>query len=104
MNPKLKQKLSLAFNKDPEILVGRDELETTLGSDAKYLSEQLGITKNDLIRLERLGFAIKARYSTENKRKRKFKEYDSSGKVTKETFVTGPHRIRWIIFKEALDV
>lgn len=76
------EKLQIAATTDPDILCDRSQIEETIGSDPKYLEEILNLTKGDLIRLERLGFAFKARYVT------------NSGK--------GPHRIRWIIFKEAV--
>lgn len=78
-------KLKKAAEKDPQILCPRDKVEETLGSDPKYLENELGLTKSDMIRLERLGLAIRARYATSNKRK---------------PDVTGPHRVRWVIFLE----
>jgi hypothetical protein len=103
MNEQIIKKIALAFEKDPEILCDRADLETTLGTDAKYLKEVLGITKSDLIRLERKGLAIKARYSTRNTRKRKHNIYSKTGDLLSTHDVTGPHRVRWIIFKEVLN-
>jgi len=74
-----KDKVKAAALKDPEIICAKDKAGETLGSDAKYLEEILGIGKSDLIRLERLGLAVKARYETKQ-----------------------GHRIRWLIFSEAL--
>lgn len=98
MNQKLFQKLKEGFEKDPELLIDRSNLEKTLGNDLNYLKDILGFTKSDLIRLSRLNLAIKARYATENKRKRNTIMPDGT-KVP----ITGPHRVRWIIFKEALE-
>ncbi len=90
MSEQIKKKIRIAAEKDPDILCSKEELGETLGNNPDYLEDVLGITKSDLIRLERLGLAMKARYSTENKTLR--------GKLG----VTGPHRTRWIIFKEAV--
>jgi hypothetical protein len=81
----LSDRLRAAVTQDPAILTERTELEKTLGQDPRWLSE-LGIEKADLIRLSRLGYAIKARYEIKKQRKKS----------------TGPHRIRWIIFSDAL--
>lgn len=81
MTEDLQRRIMKAAESDPDILCRRSEIESTLGSDAHYLANELGITKRDLIRLEREGLALKARY------------------VTKE----GPHRVRWLIFFEVLD-
>lgn len=80
MSPALKTKLIKAFEKDPDILCRKAEVQETLGSDARYLDEVLGLNKSDLIRLERLGLSFKARYETK-----------------------AGHRIRWVIYKEALE-
>ncbi len=87
----LRTKIQTAMEKDPTLLSGKAELATTLGHNPDYLLDILGITKQDLIRLEKLGFAMKARYVIENKTRR--------GRIG----VTGPHRNRWIIFSEVLD-
>ncbi len=78
--------LRRAAEKDPNIVTPREDIEKSLGSDPRTLSD-LGITGGDLLRLQRLGLAVKARYATSN---------------NKRPEVTGPHRTRWIIFKEAL--
>ena len=70
-------KFRVALEKDPEIAVDRTKAEETLGSDPRWLLE-LGLTKGNLIQLERIGLALKARYSTKQ-----------------------GHRVRWILFKEA---
>lgn len=75
------ERLRLAYGQDPEIVVERKDVENTLGSDPGWLNE-LGLEKQDLLRLERMGFAIKARYVI------------SKSKV---------HRVRWILLKEALQ-
>lgn len=95
MNPMLRMKIKLAAERDAELLTSKSDVETTLGHDAKYLLEQLDLSKNDLIRLERLGLAMKGRYATEGKRTILLKDGSKVG-------ITGPHRIRWIIFKEAI--
>ncbi len=82
MNYALKARLRDAYERDPEILCPKDKIEETLGSDPHYLNDILGLDKSDLIRLERLGFAMKARYVVKG---------------------SGEHRVRWLIFQEALD-
>ncbi len=81
-------KLKKAVEKDLEIVCAKADVATTLGSDANYLLDVLGITKSDLVRLERLGFAVRALYDTGNRRNKG---------------VVGPLRVRWVIFKEALE-
>lgn len=100
MKQSLLEKLKKAVEKDPDIICDRTSVEETLGSDANYLHDVLGLTKSDLIRLERLGFALKARYATQSKRKIAIK--NSEGNIELKD-VTGPHRVRWLIFKEALE-
>lgn len=87
MNSDLHLCLTHAVSQDPKILTPKDQVEKSLGEDPRYL-ESLGLEKHHLIRLERMGLAIKARYQTENKRRRA---------------VTGPHRVRWIILEGALS-
>lgn len=106
MTTKLKQKLATAYSKDPELVCEKAKAGETLGNDAKYLFEVLGLEKSDLIRLERLGLAVKARYDTQNSKKKtwvKNPDKDSETPILAVP-VTGSHRSRWIIFKEALDV
>lgn len=81
------EKVKLAAAQNPDILSDRSSVEETLGSNPDYLLDVWGIDKSDLIRLERKGLAMKARYQTTNKRNSK---------------ASGPHRVRWIIFKEAI--
>lgn len=92
MNQTLKDVLALAVIQDPKIMVSKDEIEISLGEDTRYL-ETLGLTKRHLIRLERLGLAVKARYATENKNPR-------HSKFLPENRPTGPHRNRWILIRE----
>lgn len=94
----VRKKLEKAALKDPMIFCERSDLDKTLGNDFYYLRDLFGFTKSDLIRLERLGFAFKARYQTENKSNRKVR-------ISKdvEIPVTGPHRIRWVLFKDVLN-
>lgn len=104
MKLSLKKKLKDAFERDPEIFCERDKAGETLGSNPDYLSDILGIQKSDLLRLERLGLALKARYETENNRTRPIVIRKEDGTIEIERAkVTGPHRTRWLIFKEALD-
>lgn len=79
-----------AYEKDPTILTDRGKVNETLGSDPRWLLE-LGLSKNDLIRLERLGLAYKAHYETETNRKKK--------RMVGQYTVSGPIRARWILFK-----
>lgn len=76
-----KVKIKRAFERDPEIVTTREKAGETFGSNPDYLLDIFGIMKSDLQRLERYGMAIKARYETK----------------------TGEHRVRWLIFKEALE-
>ena len=99
MKQELLNKVKAAVEKDPEVVCGKEDIETTLGNDANYLKDIHGLTKNDLIRLERAGLALKARYAT--KGKRKCFTVDKEGNKTTYD-ITGPHRVRWLIFKEAL--
>lgn len=80
MNPNLLDRLKHAIGRDPEIVVSREDIGTTTGQDPRWLAD-LGLEKRDLIRLQRKGFAIKAHYQTKE----------------------GPVRVRWIIFKEAVE-
>lgn len=89
MTKNLKQRLRDAIQADQTFLCERSRLEETFGHDAHYLEEILCITKSDLIRLERLGLAVKCRYQTQNTNlKKRFAD------------TTGPHRVRWVIFKD----
>jgi hypothetical protein len=81
-------KLKDAAYLDSALLTPKAKAGETFGHNPAYL-ETLGLTKSDLIRLSRLGFALKARYATKNK---------------KRPHLTGPHRTRWILFSEVLDV
>lgn len=78
---KVREKVKRAVEIDPSIICPKAKVTETLGSDRHYLNDVLGLTKSDLIRLERLGLAVKARYVVQD---------------------TGQHRIRWILFEEAL--
>lgn len=80
MNKRIIQKITKAFEQDPDLLVTREQLQTTLGHNPAYLEEILGITKSDLLRLSRRGLALKAVYPT----------------------VAGV-RVRWFLFKEILE-
>lgn len=96
MNSDLRQSVEEAWALDPLILVPKEEVEKSLGQDPGYL-KSLGLEKHHLIRLERLGLAVKARYQTTNKTgKAVFVDNDKN-----PIPVTGPQRTRWIIFKEA---
>lgn len=101
----LKEKLQKAFESEKELVVDRTKLESTLGHNPAYLLEIHGITKSDLIRLERKGLAIKARYET---RHPKQDLYDNLNKLRQEKNMPplinkcGTHRVRWIILDEAL--
>ena len=98
MKAELSKKLQSAYEKDSDIFCEKSEAGETLGSNPNYLLDVFGITKSDLIRLERLGYAVKARYATVNPRKRFM--FETADK--KPIFLTGPHRTRWIIFKDVL--
>lgn len=89
-------KVIAAAEKDPSIICERGKETETFGSNPDYLLDVHGITKSDLIRLERLGLAKKARYVTRNKSGRwQFK--DAEGE---KIMYDGPHRVRWILFRQ----
>lgn len=91
------EKVKAAAEKDATIYTERGKESDTFGHNPLMLLEVHGITKSDLIRLERKGLAKKARYVTRNKSGRwQFK--DAEGE---KTMYDGPHRTRWILFKEA---
>ena len=92
------EKVRQAAALDPSILCERGKERETFGSNPDYLLDMHDITKQDLIRLERMGFAMKARYVTSNPRNVAYFK-DDKGEPIK---VDGPHRTRWIIFKEVL--
>lgn len=91
------KKVLAAAEKDQSIFTEKGKETETFGHNPSFLLDVHGITKSDLIRLERQGLAMKARYVTSNKSGRwQFK--DAEGKpITYD----GPHRVRWILFKEA---
>lgn len=95
MKQSLKDRIRLAAMQDKEILVSREQVESTLGQDPRYL-QTLGLEKSDLIQLERLGLAIKARYATTNKAAR-------WAHLEEDKRPTGPQRVRWIILQGAAE-
>lgn len=102
----LKNKLIKAYSADVEVLTPLDKISTTFGHNPDYLLDIHGITKSDLIRLERLGYAIKARYETAHPKAKMFEEINKKREELKLPPVfckNGTHRIRWIIKLEVLD-
>lgn len=94
---KIIETIRLLSKQDPKLCVSKDSVEETFGHNPDYLLDTYGITKSDLIRLERLGLAMKARYVTRNSRNISyFKDPDTKESIA----VDGPHRVRWILFKE----
>lgn len=91
------EKVQAAAEKDDSIYTERGKETETFGHNPQFLLEVHGITKSDLIRLERLGLALKARYVTRNPRNVSYFN-DNEGKPIP---LDGPHRVRWILFKEA---
>jgi hypothetical protein len=92
MTKALHTKLCNAVTSDPAIFTTKDKINEALGNNPEYLYSIFEFTKNDLIRLEKLGFAVKCRYVTENNNpKRRFKD------------TCGPHRVRWVLFKEVFN-
>lgn len=91
------EKVKAAAEKDPAILCERGKEFETFGSNPQYLLDVFGITKSDLIRLERLGLAAKARYVIRNPRNVSYFK-DAEGNPVP---VDGPHRVRWLLFKES---
>lgn len=96
MKQSLKDKLMAAATQDPKLYAERGKEDETFGHNPEYLEDMFGITKSDLIRLERSGMAIKARYVTRNPRKVSYFNDEEGNPVA----VDGPHRVRWILFKE----
>lgn len=82
------EKVLAAAEKDPSILCERGKEDECFGSNPDYLLDVHGITKSDLIRLEREGLALKARYETRHPKP--------------DRGVCGTHRVRWILYKEAV--
>lgn len=93
---KITETLKLLAQQDPSLCVDRDRVDETFGHNPAYLLDTYGITKSDLIRLERLGLAMKARYVTKNKTGKSYFK-DTEGNPVP---VDGEHRVRWILFKE----
>lgn len=91
------EKVKAAAEKDATIYTERGKESDTFGHNPLMLLEVHGITKSDLIRLERKGLAMKARYITRNTRNIGYFK-NTEGKTIR---VDGPHRTRWILFKEA---
>ncbi len=99
-------KLKNAYEKDPKIFTERGAESETFGSNPDYLRDVFNITKNDLIRLEREGLAIKARYETRHPKAELYEKLNEARtKIGQQPIVcqTGTHRVRWIIFKEAIN-
>lgn len=93
---KITETLKLLAQQDPSLCVDRDKVDETFGHHPDYLFDTYGITKSDLIRLERLGLAMKARYVTRNKTGKAYFK-DAEGNLVP---VDGEHRVRWVLFKE----
>jgi hypothetical protein len=90
-------KVKAAANQDESIYTERGKETESFGHNPQFLLDVHGITKSDLIRLERLGLATKARYVQRNKRNVSYFS-DAQGNPVP---VDGPHRVRWLIFKES---
>lgn len=113
MRATLIEKVRIASEKDAELLCSRDQLESVLGHNPDYLLEVHGITKNELIRLERKGLAFKAKYEVAHPKTAvwdridaKIQEHNSKMENAPLPLVprkNGTHRVRWIIFREVLD-
>jgi len=61
-----------------------------------------------LIRWERQGLAFKARYETRHPKQDKYDKFNASleahnPNLPKSICPTGVHRVRWVIFSEALN-
>lgn len=61
-------------------MCSKEEIENTFGNNPAYLLDVFGITASDLLRLEKAGYAVKARYETKQ-----------------------GHRIRWVIFANTIQ-
>lgn len=95
-------RIQLAYEKDPEILCDKSQVDNNLGHNPDYLLDIHGITKADLIRLERLGLAMKARYETRHPKAGLYESaYKQGLSPTQYVCKTGTHRVRWLIFKGA---
>lgn len=107
---KLTETLKLLAQQDPKLCVKRDEMDKTFGHNPLYLLDTYGLTKSDLIRLERLGLATKARYEVRHPKANLWDKLDEkinehNAKVSDENArlplvprVCGTHRTRWILF------
>lgn len=93
------EKVLVAAEKDPSILIDRSDLNKTLGSNPAYLLDVHGITKSDLIRLEREGLAMKTRYEVSVKQKRYISR--ETAEQNPGAHITGTHRVRWVLFRKA---
>jgi hypothetical protein len=102
------EKLKIAVEADSTVVVDRKDAETTFGNNPDYLLDIHGITKSDLIRWERKGLAFKARYETRHPKQDmwdKLNDIRSKMEPPLPPMVgkTGVHRVRWVIFSEALN-
>lgn len=91
------EKVLAAAEKDESVFTERGKETETFGHNPNYLLDRHGITKSDLIRLERSGLALKARYVTRNPRNVSYFNDKEGNPIP----LDGPHRVRWILFKEA---
>lgn len=104
MKQELKAKLVMASRRDPELVCDKADTDKVLGHNPDYLLEVHSITKSDLIRLERLGLALKARYETRHPKADLIDKINAARPEEKPLVCkTGTHRTRWLIFKEALN-
>lgn len=82
MRKELLDKIRTAAESDSTLLTDKDKLQEAQGNFPSYLLEMHSITKNDLIRLNRNGYALKA-YVQERTNK--------------------SIHAKWVIFKEVLN-
>ena len=88
---------------NPNLCVPREKIGETLGFNPEELFDMYGITKSDLIRLERLGLAIKARYEVRHPKTELWDKLDEVAIKLKKPPVSrknGTHRVRWILIQE----
>lgn len=93
--------LRMLSKQDPNLCVEKGAIDTTFGHNPDYLLDTYGITKTDLIRLERLGLALKARYETRHPRAEFYEKLNEKRDPSLPPFVckSGTHRVRWVLFR-----
>lgn len=82
MKQSLLDKIRTSAEGIKDFLVDPDKIQDSFGHSPQELENFFGITKSDLLRLERNKLALKASFRVDK---------------------TGEHRTRWVLFKGVLD-